>query len=355
MVELVGEYQTEGPEIIDIEASRGGRYRSSTVRGVRLTVEQLFQGDSELLQVQPSTYDSNPPRAWADDSRGIIFISVESIEQDAAMLNREIQNQVRQIQKYLEWLEKDVQDANSSMLRQLEGLLNGRKAEAEKRRKLESDLGIKLKPKKGPASNAIPLQKKRRLATPPSAESGGSHQRTPTISEDDYMYILDVCRGMGIMMERANESYAGMCEEDLRNVFVAGLNTHFHEQVTGETFNKAGKTDILVRSDNGNVFVGECKNWSGPQSLEEAITQVLRYLTWRDTKAAVLVFNRDNKDFSKIVDQISGIVQCHKAFDKVVFESSDSARFQYRVKKVDDEAIKIDLCILVFDLPKSNE
>ncbi|MCO6466734.1 MAG: hypothetical protein J5I53_08975 [Bradyrhizobiaceae bacterium] len=355
MVELVGEYQTDGPAIVDVEAPRGGYYDSPTVRGVGITVEQQFEGDSDLLRVTPSTLDHNPPRAWADDSRSIIYISVETIEQSPVKLKQQINDQVNQIQKYLGWLLKDVQEANSSLRSQIEGLLLKRKAEAEKRRQFEADLGIKLKPREGPASKVIPLQKKRRLAAPPSVAASDVRESKPSISEDDYNYILDVCKGMGIMMERAASSFTSLEEEDLRHVFLAALNTHFEGQASAEAFNMAGKTDILIRSKEHNVFIAECKNWKGAQSLSDAITQVLGYLTWRDTKAAILVFNRDIKDFTKIVDQIPEIIRGHEAFDTMQLESSEAARFQCRLKKVEDEAIKIDLTILAFHLPKKTK
>lgn len=38
------------------------------------------------------------------------------------------------------------------------------------------------------------------------------------------------------------------------------LTAHFEwASTTGETFNKAGKTDFLISYENTNVFVAECK------------------------------------------------------------------------------------------------
>ena len=41
-------------------------------------------------------------------------------------------------------------------------------------------------------------------------------------------------------------------------------------QATGETFNAAGKTDILLRIDGKNVFIGECKFWKGPKAFRNS-------------------------------------------------------------------------------------
>lgn len=59
---------------------------------------------------------------------------------------------------------------------------------------------------------------------------------------------------------------------------------------TGETFNKKGKTDILLRHAGNNAFVGECKFWKGEKSFLSTIDQLLGYLTWRDSKTAVIMF-----------------------------------------------------------------
>lgn len=87
-------------------------------------------------------------------------------------------------------------------------------------------------------------------------------------------------------MERHPSTYAGKDEETLRDHFLMILDTHF-ESVTGETFNRNGKTDILIRHEKSNVFVGECKFWRSEKSLIKTIDQLLDYLTWRDSKAAV--------------------------------------------------------------------
>jgi hypothetical protein len=53
-----------------------------------------------------------------------------------------------------------------------------------------------------------------------------------------------------------------------------------------------GKTDILIRIDGKNIFIAECKFWTGPKGFTETIDQLLGYLSWRDTKAAIVMFNR---------------------------------------------------------------
>ena len=84
-----------------------------------------------------------------------------------------------------------------------------------------------------------------------------------------------------------------MKEEQIRDLILVNLNGHYEGNATGETFNGLGKTDILIRASGRNVFVAECKFWSGSKAMHAAINQILGYLTWRDTKAALLVFSKE--------------------------------------------------------------
>lgn len=89
---------------------------------------------------------------------------------------------------------------------------------------------------------------------------------------------------------------------------------------TGETFNKGGKTDILLKyaKDGSNLFVAECKFWHGSSEFQKAISQLFdRYLTWRDSKAALILFVT-NKDFTNIIETIKNEVKRHPYYLKLV-------------------------------------
>ena len=69
-----------------------------------------------------------------------------------------------------------------------------------------------------------------------------------------------------------------------------------------------------LKTDSRAAFIGECKLWAGPASLTRALDQLLRYLTWRDGKASVIVFNTRNRDFSKILPAIPDAIRGHGLF-----------------------------------------
>jgi hypothetical protein len=90
----------------------------------------------------------------------------------------------------------------------------------------------------------------------------------------------------------------------MRSHFLVQLNGAFQGQATGETFNFQGKTDILSRVDGKNIFIAEFKFWKGEKSFLAILDQLLSYLSWRDTKAAVVMFNR-NADFGAVLAKIA--------------------------------------------------
>ena len=108
---------------------------------------------------------------------------------------------------------------------------------------------------------------------------------------------------MVMVMERSPRAFKDMVEEDLRSHFLVQLNGQYEGQATGEAFNYEGKTDILIRTEGKNIFIAECKFWTGPSGLNDALNQLLGYTSWRDTKVALLVFNRDRAT-STVVNRI---------------------------------------------------
>ena len=118
---------------------------------------------------------------------------------------------------------------------------------------------------------------------------------------------------MVTVMEQSPQAFQEMREEDLRQHFLVQLNGHYEGRATAETFNYEGKTDILIKDRGKNIFVAECKFWNGPAGMTKTIDQILGYLSWRDTKVAILVFNR-TKDMTRVLSKIPGVVKEHPSF-----------------------------------------
>jgi len=130
----------------------------------------------------------------------------------------------------------------------------------------------------------------------------------PHIEESIYDEILNVLASIALLIERNPSTFAQIEEPLLRDHFLLQLNAQFEGKATGETFNRGGKTDILLREEDKNIFIAECKFWTGPKSLTDAIDQLFDYLSWRDSKAAVLVFSR-LRDFTHTLTEAQNAVE----------------------------------------------
>jgi hypothetical protein len=131
--------------------------------------------------------------------------------------------------------------------------------------------------------------------------------------------------------------------------FLVQLNGQYEGQATGETFNFDGKTDILIRANGRNIFIAECKIWKGPAVFKRTIDQLLGYTSWRDTKTAIILFNR-NKNLSTVLNQIPGVTASHPNFKKQESSPGETG-FRFIFRQRDDPNRDILLTVLVFEVP----
>jgi hypothetical protein len=137
------------------------------------------------------------------------------------------------------------------------------------------------------------------------------------LHDDFYEDVIDVINIFFKSVEKKPSIYGSKDEEGLRDYVRPILETRYvnNATVTGETFNKNGKTDILVKyTDGTNLFVGECKVWAGETVLHKTINQLFDgYLTWRDSKVAIIFFVKRG-DFSKVLETIHNSIVNHPYF-----------------------------------------
>jgi hypothetical protein len=152
------------------------------------------------------------------------------------------------------------------------------------------------------------------------------------------------------MFERLPSVYAGKDEETLRDHLLMVLEPRFQMSSTGETFNKSGKTDILMRHEQKNVFVAECKFWGGAKKHAQTIDQILSYLTFRDSKTAIVYFV-DTKEMAAPLKAIEDTTPGHPEY--VAFKGRrEESWFSYEFHLPGDPGRSVQLAVLCFHLPK---
>ena len=315
--------------------------------GTTVEVQLPFDGDAEAFKVRPTTYTLSPPQAEVRD--GVLVLRVEGTDLAPDAVRVQVDRTLLDIRGYLDTLRNNALGLNNELRSIARSVIEKRREKLLADRRLVDGLGFKIKERQdGRRTYVVPeVRRKLRPTLPPASQA--QFKPEPVLSDADYEHILQVVQNMAQVMERSPSAFATMDEESLRSHFLVQLNGHYEGQATGETFNYQGKTDILIRSEGRNIFVAECKYWGGPKKLLETIDQLLGYSCWRDTKVAVIVFNR-NKDFSNVLRAIQETVTTHPNCKRCLGPRSETSVCSIFAHK-DDRNREMILTILAFDVP----
>ncbi|MDT9580869.1 hypothetical protein RS982_06040 [Stenotrophomonas indicatrix] len=332
----------------------GHRLISDTSRpfyipGQQIDIEIPFTGEANLFKAQASTFSSAPPQGRVSNQTLILSYQIpHDMDQD---IKPQLERQLQEIEKHLEWIRNDLRGYNNSIAGVAETAIRKRRDRLLANQGRVAALGIPLKVRgEAPKTYAAPAIRKKVAPTLPKA-STAPFEPEPTMSMEHYEHVLTVVHNMTQMMERSPSTFATMGEEVLRDHYLVQLNGQFEGQATGETFNAAGKTDILLRIEGKNAFIGECKFWKGAKGYRETIDQLLSYQSWRDTKTAILVFSR-NRDTSKVLEEIKKSTEVHPHYKRTIPWKKESG-FRFVMHHPSDANRELIMTVLVFDIPDS--
>lgn len=317
--------------------------------GTTVTYFVPFDGDEVLFELQPSTFTTNPPSGRVRG--GELSFSFTVLDATAEQVKQELDRYRASIKQYADWQEADVDAFNRALPGQARAAVGARHQKLLRDRELVASLGVPLRrredfPETYVASSIRRKSPVRRTATPATSRAVAPE---PMLLAVEYDHILQIARNMVTVMERSPRAFVGMAEEDLRQHFLVQLNGAYEGQATGETFNFEGKTDILVREGGRNVFIAECKFWRGPKALHAAVDQLLGYSSWRDTKTAILLFNR-GRELSKVLAQVPQVLRSHPNFVREL-PRPDETTFRVVLHHQDDPERELTLTVLVFEVP----
>lgn len=317
------------------------------ITGTKLTFYVPFIGDPNLFKCRPATFNFNPPRAEVCD--GEVRMVYERTTSEANKIGAEFKRDLENLKSYLGWIKQDVTPFNAAVKDKAKERIGARRQKLLNDRGLAEKIGFPLRRREGVPQTFAAPQVKRKIAPRLPPASIAAFTPEPALEMAEYEHILSVVSNMVLVMERSPHAFKDMKEEDLRQHFLVQLNGQYEGQATGETFNFQGKTDILVRVNGKNIFVAECKFWEGPKSLERAIEQLLGYTSWRDTKTALLIFNRGG-NLTSVLGKISEVVKAHLNFKEQLPYQSETG-FRYVLGHRDDMNRELFLTVLVFEVP----
>jgi hypothetical protein len=345
---LVDKYQVEVPLLdeaaITVDQAEGS---VGSVSGTWFYYFVPFDGEAPIFQSRAVTFSTRFPDGDVRDNE--LKLSLFIAHGGAAQIVKQRMDQeLFLVKQNLHWLRRDATSYNEGLADFIRQAIERRRQRLLDDRKQVASLGYPLRRREGTQTYTAPtVRRKPRIKRP----SGGRapFQPEPALDMAEYEQILDLMANVGRAMEVSPSAFRHLNEEDLRTHFLVQLNGQYQGKASGETFNLAGKTDIIISDGGRNIFIAECKFWDGPKALTDALDQLISYTSWRDTKTAILLFNR-GRQLSTVLAKIPETVLAHPRCRKRLDYASESG-FRFVFQHPDDSGREMTLTILVFEVP----
>lgn len=316
------------------------------------TVEYKFTGSLELFRVRPSSWAMTITDIVVNEQTNLVSFNFKMYEKDVEKFNHEKSSEYNRAFANIININNFVSNWNSGLSDKIAYLFNAQKTKYLQENDFFAAINIKVNENTASVFTTPTIKKK--IIPQPEVPKNKTFSSEPMMSQEMYDDILKVIYESGKNMEKKPALYQGKDEEGLRDQFLFVLETRYEgTTASGETFNRSGKTDIILKyaKDGSNLFVAECKFWHGEVEFLKAISQLFdRYLTWRDSKVAVLMFVK-NKDFTNVIKVIEDEIVKHPYFVNRLGKRGETS-FSYTFRLPQDEKKPVSLEVMAFHYDK---
>jgi hypothetical protein len=319
-----------------------------SVPGSKRTFVIPYDGDEEVFYRRPGSirHTRLPEVTIKPGEVHVIWQRADRDKPDPDEINAYVAEQVRLLQFYLDQSAAHLEQFNRGLASLATSLVGDRKSRMETDREVSGKLLYPLKRRSDAAQ--YPTLKRRPLGVR-QRPTGTRGQGEPWLGDDAFEDVLEVLQYSRNALERSLSLTAVLSEEQIRLILLVNLNVPFEGLAGGEVFNHKGKTDILIRMQDTNIFVCECKIWSGQSDLTEAIDQLLGNLTWRDTKGSLVLFIR-NLDVTAVIRKAVEAIEAHPNYVATLPAKDASDRHDFVLHAIGDPEKKLRMAFLPFAL-----
>lgn len=316
------------------------------------TINYNFEGASELFRVRPDTWSMSTTEIYVDDQFSTVSFSFKLYRKDPKEFNSAKSDNERRAFANLNNINIMVESWNNSIQQLIKETFHEHKRKFQQENDFFAAINVKVNSNTSSVFTAPTIKKK--IIPQPTISNKKEFSSEPMMSQEMYEDVLKVVYDSGKNMEKKPALYENKDEEGLRDQFLFVLETRYDgTTATGETFNRSGKTDILLKyaNDGTNLFVAECKFWHGIKEFQKAISQLFdRYLTWRDSKTALIMFVTNN-DFSNVIETVKDEISRHPYFTKLVGQRGETS-FSYLFHLPQDDQKPVQLEVILFHYDK---
>ncbi len=323
--------------------------------GYSIRITYSYDGTGSLFKVIPNPHIITSYPISLDESSSKVSFVIKIYSQDPKEFEREKEDAYRHAFSNIDNINSCVASYNNS----LNDIIRKMFLNVKQKRLEKTNFFAAIKVKKTtntPSTYGVPVIKKKEPVRP-SCPDAKSFTPEPSLDMSTYENIISDINTFGASMERKPSLYIGKDEEGLRDEFILLLESRYEGiTATGETFNHSGKTDILLKdsTDGSNLFIAECKFWHGPSHFQKAISQLFdRYLTWRDSKTALIVFV-NGTNFTTALNSIKENIASHPYYVRLnKTRNNTSTNYIFRLPQ--DANKEVFLEVMVFNFDKNKE
>jgi hypothetical protein len=301
-----------GMEPVEIDQSRETCLRelSETPGSNLLLVVPVVPSDTlqviskDKLRGQTFSVGYDVSEIHYDHDQGILSFKTAPDPQSVERAKRIINEQIGR------WNET-IEHCNVQFPRQVAEIIEAKKKSVAGKHKnldlLAEKVGIPLR-KRSDIREVVPTAIKVRTKISPLIAPAAKREQQLVLEHDKFNAIVELIENQCRQFERTPTVFSKLHEEDLRDILLSSLNAIFEGAAVGEAFQGIGKVDIHLRISKGEVFIAECKFWSGPSTITEVTAQLLERLTWRDSFGVAIIFSL-NAEFGRVIEAIPDTIQ----------------------------------------------
>ena len=338
--------QTETTIDVQHDFERGGPYgRPVYIPGVKIELVTAFTGP-DVFALQPSTFSTSTPRGYVKNDTIVVgcCIPLDVLNRDRDEAAQELKRTIDRIEAILQKIEDGTYNWESQLHDLLRQEIETRRNNCLVMQETSRLLGVPSEDDGVDTTTYtvdIPRRLPRRSATPPRTREPSNAE--PRISDEGFASIISDIHGALASFERLPQGRATAAEEHLRNEIITALQPQ--GPATGESYSKRGKSDIYLPHAGHAVFLAECKWWRGKKAFaEEALPQLLdRYVIWRDTHTAMILFIR-NKNATEVISDAIDAIRSHPRYVVELERIGDAPTFRFHHDG--DEARFLTLALL---------
>ena len=343
-----GVTRTEPREDVDVVEQWGERY---TVPVHVLSIVVPMSGDPELLKRQADTYSSGALEAHV---RGdAIVFSVRGGELTPEAVRGQVDRMKKELERQVSWANNQVESWTPHLRISIDAAVKQRKERLDHAASLSAGLDIPLAATSNNRRVTVPVARKT-VRVQERFQGNETATVEPALADAVYEDVIRTLGSLARALERLPRTTARFNEEEIRDLALFILNSHWEGAARGEVFNGKGKTDILLPWKDRNAFIGECKFWKGPKGFRDTIDQLMGYLVWQDTKAAIILFIR-NVEASEVIAKADIGVREHPSFRTAKVPTDPMTRRDYVLASASDNQRFIKLALLPVVIPQPEE